>query len=94
MYSKGTNYIIDAILMAYNNTELLSNISYLYEKISIQYNENINKIQRSIRSSIDNMNSHISKEHLRSFFYIYNNDVITPKYFFITIVDYFINTKK
>lgn len=94
MYSNGTKYIIAAIILAYNNTELLSNVSYLYERIALQYNENPNKIQRSIRSSIDIMNNHISKECLRSFFYIYGNDKITPKYFFTTVVDYFIELKE
>lgn len=93
-YSKGSRLIIDAIQLAFNDINLLSNLTMLYRIIAFENNEKENKIQRSIRSSIDTMNNHISKEQLRSFFHIYNNDIITPKYFLTTVVDYFIDMKK
>ena len=94
MYSKGSRYIADAIQLAYKDIDLLSNVSSLYKLVALQNDEKDNKIQRSIRSSIDTMNSHISKEQLRSFFHIYDNDIITPKYFFTTVVDYFLEKNK
>ena len=89
IYSKGARYITDAIQFAYKDINLLSNITELYKLVAFINEEKVNKIQRSIRSSIDTMNSHISKEQLRSFFHVYNNDIITPKYFFTIVVDYF-----
>ena len=83
IYSKGARYITDAIQFAYKD------ITELYKLVAFINEEKVNKIQRSIRSSIDTMNSHISKEQLRSFFHVYNNDIITPKYFFTIVVDYF-----
>ena len=94
MYSKGSRYIVDAIKLAYDDINLLSNVTELYKLIAIMNDEKPNKIQRSIRSSIDVMNNHITKEHLRSFFHIYDNNIITPKYFFTTVVDYFIELKE
>lgn len=93
MYSKGSRYIAYAIQLAYKDIDLLSNVSSLYKLVALQNDVKDNKIQRSIRSSIDTMNSHISKEQLRSFFHIYDNDIITPKYFFTTVVDYFLELK-
>lgn len=94
MYSKGSRYIVDAIKLAYDDINLLSNVTELYKLVAIMNDEKPNKIQRSIRSSIDVMNNHITKEHLRSFFHIYDNNIITPKYFFTTVVDYFIEQKE
>ena len=89
MYSKGTRYILDAIKVAYYDELCLSNMQFLYKRIGIMNNVKMSKIQRSIRSSIDVMNKHISRESLQSFFHIYDNDIITPKYFFTMVVDYF-----
>lgn len=94
LYAKGTIYIIDAILMSYNNPRLLSNLTVLYNIIAMQNNDNVTRVQRSVRSSIDNMNNHITKEQLRSFFHIYDNDIVTPKYFFTTVLDYLIDSKE
>lgn len=88
LYSKGTLFLIDAINIAYNNPVLLCKIEDLYNRVSIKNNVSVNKVQRSIRSSIDVMNNHISHELLRSFFHIYNNEIIAPKYFFTIIIEY------
>lgn len=88
LYSRGTLFLIDAINIAYNNPTVLCKIENLYYEVSEKNNISVNKIQRSIRSSIDVMNNHISPELLHSFFYIYNNDIIAPKYFFTIIIEY------
>lgn len=93
LYSKGTLFLIDAINIAYNNPVLLCKIEDLYNRVSIKNNVSVNKVQRSIRSSIDVMNNHISHELLRSFFHIYNNDIIAPKYFFTIIIEYLYKEK-
>jgi len=93
LYSKGTLFLMDAINIAYNNPVLLCKIEDLYSRVSMKNNLSVNKIQRSIRSSIDVMNNHISPELLRSFFHIYNNDIIAPKYFFTIIIEYLYNKK-
>ena len=73
LYSRGTLFLIDAINIAYNNPTVLCKIENLYYEVSEKNNISVNKIQRSIRSSIDVMNNHISPELLHSFFYIYNS---------------------
>ena len=93
LYSKGTLFLIDAINIAYNNPVLLCKIEDLYNRVSIKNNVSVNKVQRSIRSAIDVMNNHISHELLRSFFHIYNNDIIAPKYFFTIIIEYLYKEK-
>ena len=93
LYSKGTLFLIDAINIAYNNPVLLCKIEDLYNRVSIKNNVSVNKVQRSIRSSIDVMNNQISHELLRSFFHIYNNDIIAPKYFFTIIIEYLYKEK-
>lgn len=80
--------------MSYYDVYLLSNITLLYEKVAYINNECSDKIKRSVRCSVDTMNSRISTELLRSFFHIYNNDVVTPKNLIITVVEYFIRVKK
>ena len=89
IYSKGSRYILNAILLAYDNVDFLSNISELYKIIAYMNNEKTAKVQRSIRSSVDIINSRIPQELLRSFFHIYDKNLITPKYFFTVVVDYF-----
>lgn len=93
LYSRGTIFLMDAINFAYNDPMLLCRIEDLYIKVSKKNNISVNKIQRSIRSSIDVMNSHISNELLRSFFHIYNNELIAPKYFFTVVIEYLYNQK-
>lgn len=92
IYSKGSRYILNAILLAYDNIDFLSNISELYKIIAYMNNEKTAKVQRSIRSSVDIINSRIPQELLRSFFHIYDKNLITPKYFFTVVVDYFKET--
>lgn len=91
LYSKRTFYVIDAIILTLDNPELIGNLSNLYEKVGLKYNIDSNKIGRSIIGAIDIMNNHISKEQLRSFFYIYNNEKVNPKYFFTLVYEYFSN---
>ena len=93
LYSKGTMYLIEAINVAYYEPSLLFNIRELYEEIAKRKNIEVYKIQRSIRNSIDVMNNHISSELLRSFFHIYNRELVTPKYFFTMILEYLYNEK-
>ena len=93
LYSRGTLFLIDALNIAYNNPRLLCKIEDLYYEVAKKNNLSVNKIQRSIRSSIDVMNGHISTELLRSFFHIYNNELIAPKYFFTMIIEYLYNNK-
>lgn len=93
LYSKGTHYIIDAIQIAYKNPNLLYNITNLYEKVAHIYNIDSEKVQRSIRNSIDVMNSHIPNDKLQSFFHVYEKDIVPPKYFFTIVIEYFLEDK-
>lgn len=93
IYSKGTNYLIEAIQIAYNSPNLVYNISNLYEKVALIYNADRKKVERSIRNSIDIMNNHITSDKLQSFFHIYEKEIVTPKYFFTVILEYFFKQK-
>ena len=93
IYSKGTYYLIEAIILAVNNPDLIVVLNELYKKIANKYNKNSTQIRRSIIGSIDVMNNHISSEQLHSFFHIYNNEKVSPKYFFTVVIEYFNNKK-
>lgn len=94
IYSKGTVYLIDAIQFVYNDPDLLYNITNLYIKVAVKYNvDNYYKIQRSIRGTIDTMNNHITPDLLESFFHIYKNDIVSPKYFFTIVNEYFLKNE-
>lgn len=89
LYSEGTQYLMDAINIAYSNTSLLYKLNLLYVEVSKINNQPSKRIQRSIRNSIDVMNKHISKDLLCSFFGITNNDIVTPRLLFTTIIDFY-----
>lgn len=94
IYSKGTVYLIDAIQLVYNDPNLLYNITNLYIQVAVKYNvDNYCKIQRSIRGTIDTMNNHITSDILEFFFHIYKNDIVSPKYFFTIVNEYFLENE-
>ena len=90
-YSKGYIYMRDALNIIYSDPSYLYNMKDLYNEIAQKYNLCPKKIQWSIRNSIDALNRYASKEILHSFFHIYGNETITPKYFFSIVTEYFIN---
>lgn len=89
LYYKGTPILIEALKIAYNNPELLFNMSDLYRILEFKLKLPKEKIQRRIRGTIDTMNNHLSRTLLCSFFHIQSNETISPKYFFEIVIEYF-----
>lgn len=85
---KGADYVIEAIKLAYYDKSLLNPIKNLYKEVAKKYNQEYKYIQRSIIGTIDVMNNHITHDQLRSFFHIYDFDIVPTKYFFTTVIDY------
>lgn len=89
LYTKGMPYLIDAIDIAFKEPNLLYNISNLYSIVGFKNNVKKEKIQRSIRGTIDIMNNHIPTGLLCSFFHTTASEKISPKYFFEVVIEYF-----
>ena len=89
MYSLGTNYLVDAIMILLKKPILIRNLNKLYEEVGKLYNKKGETIKRSIIGVIVVMNNKITPDQLRSFFYIYTNERVSPKYFFTIICECF-----
>lgn len=88
LYTKGTKYLIDCIIIANNNIDLLYNISELYSYVAGINNTNPNIIKWSITNSLSTMNRFVDKEMLYSLFDDYDGRKISPKYFIGIIISY------
>ena len=88
LYTKGTKYLIDCLIIANNNTDLLYNISALYSYVAEINNTNPNIIKWSIINSLSTMNRFVDKNTLCSFFNDYDGRKISPKYFIGTTLSY------
>lgn len=93
IYAKGSPFLIDAIKVAYNNPTILYNIKDLYRIVGFKNKIREDKIQRSIRGTIDILNNHIPTGLLCSFFHVNASEKISPKYFFEVVIEYFIAKK-
>lgn len=91
LYTKGTKYLIDCIIIANNNTDLLYNISELYSYVAGINNTNPNIIKWSITNSLSTMNRFVDKEMLYSLFDEYDGRKISPKYFISILIHYIKN---
>lgn len=81
LYSKGTKYLKDCLIIANNNKDLLYNISNLYSYVAEINNTSSNIIKWSITNSLSTMNRFVDKKMLCSFFDDYDGRKISPKYF-------------
>lgn len=88
LYTKGTKYLIDCIIIANNNIDLLYNISELYSYVAGINNTNTNIIKWSITNSLSTMNRFVDKEMLYSLFDDYDGRKISPKYFIGIFLSY------
>lgn len=70
LYTKGTKYLIDCLIIANNNSNLLYNISDLYSHVAEINNTNSNIIKWSITNSLSTMNRFVDKKMLCSFLMI------------------------
>lgn len=93
-YSKNYDYLIDSILIAYKKPFVLRNIKLLYEEIGRKNNVSPTQVKWIIRNSINVMNKYITQDMLSSIFHIRDNRILTPKYFFTMLIQYFENNIK
>lgn len=93
-YSKNYDYLIDSILIAYKKPFILRNIKLLYEEIGRKNNVSPTQVKWIIRNSINVMNKYITQDMLSSIFHIRDNRILTPKYFFTMLIQYFENNIK
>lgn len=91
LYTKGTKYLIDCIIIASNNADLLYQINNLYSCVAQKNNTNSNIIKWSITNSLSTMNRFADKELLYSLFDEYDGRNMSPKYFIGIIVSYIKN---
>ena len=88
LYSKGTKYLIDSIVLANSNPNLLYNITNLYSLVASQNHTSENIIKWSITNSLSSMNRYVDKKLLYSIFYEYDGRNLTPKYFISLLLRY------
>lgn len=90
-FSKGGKYILSSLEILINNPSILENIKDLYTLVSRKYNVSYSSVKWGIRSSITLMNRYVTNKQLNKIFRIYDKDtnIITPKYFFTMILEYF-----
>ena len=93
-YSKNYEYLVDSILIAYKKPYTLRNIKLLYEEIGRKNDINPTQVKWVIRNSINIVNKYISQDMLFSIFRIRDNRLLTPKYFFTMLIQYFENDIK
>lgn len=86
--SLGYKYLKKAIKIGIKNESLIENLNkYLYESMQNEFLINKKKIKWNIEKSLDNMSLNTNMKELMSYFYIEENEKITPKLFITTIVE-------
>lgn len=78
--SKGTNFIIDAILYLYNNNIDSFDMNTLYKMLSKKYKREIKNIQNNINNSMRTMRRFTNKSVLKIFFPNYDSRSPYAKY--------------
>lgn len=78
--SKGTNFLIDAILYLYNNNIDTIDMNLLYEMLSKKHNREIQNIQDNINNSMRTMRRFYEKRILQKFFPEYDGRSPYAKY--------------
>lgn len=90
LYSIGIQYLIDSILIASKNHQLLQNLQDIYEIIGSDYNISPEKIKWSIRNTVNIINKYVDSSTFRSIFKYYDDSRnLTPKYFIKLVLYYF-----
>lgn len=88
LYTKGTKYLIDSIILANSNQNLLYNITNLYALVASKNHTSENIIKWSITNSLSSMNRYVDKKLLYSIFSEYDGRNLTPKYFISLLLRY------
>lgn len=89
IFSYGADFLVDAILIAYENPHLLRNMNDIYIIISDKYSIPYKKIKWGIRNSIDTINKNTSSEELNLKLKVPYCRKLTPKYFIPLAISHF-----
>ena len=89
-YFKGTIYLKDAILLAYNDNELLQDVNVLIEKVSEKNHVENNKVVRSaMDKSLNNVLDYLHTDVLYNVFgEYYDGRKVSVKYFIDLCIRY------
>lgn len=88
-YSDGTDYLVEAIKMAYERPILMKNVKDIYSLISEKHTVPTNTIKSSIRNSIDTMERNTTKEEIQDKLNISCSRKLTAKYFIPLALSHF-----
>lgn len=90
-YSDGTDYLVEAIIMAYDRPILMKNVKDIYSLISEKHTVPTNTIKSSIRNSIDTMERNTAKQEIQDKLKISCSRKLTAKYFIPLALSHFRN---
>lgn len=88
-YSDGTDYLVEAIKMAYDRPILMKNVKDIYSLISEKHTIPTNTIKSSIRNSIDTMERNTTKQEIQDKLKISCSRKSTAKYFIPLALSHF-----
>lgn len=90
-YSVGTDYLVEAIRLAYDRPILMKNVKDIYSLISEKYTVPQNTVKSSIRNSIDTMERNTTKNEIQAKLKISCSRKLTAKYFIPLVLSHFEN---
>ena len=90
-YSDGTDYLVEAIRLAYDRPILMKNIKDIYSIISSKHTIPSNTVKSSIRNSIDTMERNTSQQEIQTKLKISCSRKLTAKYFIPLVLSHFEN---
>lgn len=88
-YSDGTDYLIEAIQLAYNRPLLMKNVKDIYNLISKEHSVPPNTVKSSIRNSIETMERNTTQKEIQEKLKISNSRKLTTKYLIPLVVSHF-----
>ena len=88
-YSDGTGYLVEAILLAYNQPMLMKNLKDIYFLISEKHTVPQNTVKSGIRNSIDTMERNTAKQEIQRKLQISCSRKLTAKYFIPLVLSHF-----
>ena len=89
IYSDGTKYLIDAIIIVSKQPSLLKNMKNIYSILSIKYSIPESSVKWAIRNSIDTMNRNTSDREINKKLSVAGYRKMTPKYFIPLVISHF-----
>ena len=89
--SDGTDYLIEAIYLAYKKPHLMKNVKDIYAIISKRHTVPHNTVKSGIRNSIDTMERNTNRQEIKEKLNISCSRKLTAKYFIPLVLSHFEN---